>query len=482
MSRSDGTRLPDSTFWLDPRLREGYYSDKYFDNWVAVLDALEAEGYLFRPPQVASALQALLRSTCAWDPRLAFESQTEFEEIVDRVLRDQLSLLIGDVEVEMQVFARRKPFSIAVGVDEALATLRNMTGRTLPDGTWENTASHLRVEAVMDGDILPYEGDPTDVRPALRIRGRYRDFARLETPILGMLADPTRVATNVYNVLKASRGKTILFFPARFHHPLLQAVFGYAHKIAVERSNHDLAGKMQTFVSTDAQASWWGGEGGGTVAHACIATHLGDTAATMLSFARHTPPRVPRVALVDFHNDCIGTTLQVMRAMFAEWLQAERAGDEDCAARFKLWGVRFDTSGNMRDASVPPIGDPRVDNGVTPRLVWMARAAIDGAWREWQDLPGFADHADRAQAWCREVRIVVSGGFTPERIAEFEAARVPVDVYGVGTYLLSNCARCGTNNDFTADVVRVRVADRWVPLSKVGRRPCDNPDLRPVEF
>ena len=67
------------------------------------------------------------------------------------------------------------------------------------------------------------------------------------------------------------------------------------------------------------------------------------------------------------------------------------------------------------------------------------------------------------------VRIVVSGGFTAERIASFEAAGVPADAYGVGSSLL------GGNTDFTADVVRVDGR----PCAKEGRlyRPNDRLEL-----
>ena len=70
-------------------------------------------------------------------------------------------------------------------------------------------------------------------------------------------------------------------------------------------------------------------------------------------------------------------------------------------------------------------------------------------------------------------QITVTGGFTPERIRAFEAMNVPADVYGVGS-------EHGTNTDFTADIVQVKVEGTWYPLSKIGRRSCDNPDLKPV--
>jgi nicotinate phosphoribosyltransferase len=67
------------------------------------------------------------------------------------------------------------------------------------------------------------------------------------------------------------------------------------------------------------------------------------------------------------------------------------------------------------------------------------------------------------------VRIVVSGGFNAERIAEFERQRVPVDVYGVGSSLIRG------ENDFTADVVTVegrpcaKVGRGFVPSERLGR-------------
>ena len=57
------------------------------------------------------------------------------------------------------------------------------------------------------------------------------------------------------------------------------------------------------------------------------------------------------------------------------------------------------------------------------------------------------------------MRIVASGGFTVDKIAQFEAEGVPVDAYGVGSSLVRG------NNDFTADVVMVNGR----PCAKVGR-------------
>ena len=115
----------------------------------------------------------------------------------------------------------------------------------------------------------------------------------------------------------------------------------------------------------------------------------------------------------------------------------------------------------------------------TCRPFFALRQALDSAYLRW-DLP--AEWVERARKWCHQVRIVVTGGFNPKKIALFERPQVPADVYGVGSSLLESCSACGTNTDFSADVVRVRLNGHWVDMTKVGRQACDNPDLRPVDW
>ncbi|HLH79145.1 MAG TPA: nicotinate phosphoribosyltransferase [Chthonomonas sp.] len=451
MSVFDGKRLPVSTFKLDvERMRRGWYSDKYFYNIVALLAELARQGYRFG-------------GSC---PDLS------------DIGVDISNVDIGNIEVEMQWFPRRQPMCIVVGVDKALAMLQTCTGYFNERGEWIDTFENLEVLAVHDGNIATYSGDPMEVQPVLKVRGRYRDFAILETPTLGALTRGSRIATNVYQVLEAAKGKDVLFFPARFDAHEVQAGDGYAYHIAVQVYNAQHGRTNPSLVSTDEQGDWWGGAGGGTVAHAAIACFLGDTAETMLAFAAVLPPSIPRIALVDFHNNCLGDTLAVMERMFSRYMQLIEAGKIEEAQRYVLYGVRPDTSGNMRDVSVAPLGDPRLDNGVNPRLCFALRAAIDTAFEAW-DLP--ARWVDRAREWCHRVKIIVSGGFNPQRIRAFEEMHVPVDAYGVGSALFSNCAECGTTNDYTADVVRVRIHGKWYPMAKKGRQACDNPDLKPVD-
>jgi nicotinate phosphoribosyltransferase len=356
-------RLEPSVFRLPvERIREGYYSDAYFN---FSRELLEAED---RHPHVT-----------------------------------------------MQVFQKQQ--SLLGGVDEAIAVLKQCAGRHTPDG-WQDCWGELTVRALHEGDeISPHE-------TVMTIEGDYSLFAHLETVYLGCLARRTLVMKNVREVVDAARGKQILYFPARHDHWLVQTGDGWAAHVA---------GAIG--VSTDAQASWWGGTGVGTVPHALIAAYGGNTVEAARAFARRYAHDMNVTVLVDFENDSVRTSLEV----------AEALGDD-------LWGVRLDTSERLVDRALwHEMGDFR-PTGVNEVLVSRVREALDAAGHE-------------------HVKIVVSGGFDAKRIRRFEAENVPVDAYGVGSSLLRG------QNDFTADIVLVDGRE----CSKVGRRHRPNPRLVAVE-
>src|SRR4029079_14468351 len=96
-------------------------------------------------------------------------------------------------------------------------------------------------------------------------------FAHLETVYLGVLARRTLISANVTRVLEAANGKPGIFMPGRHDHHRVQTGDGYAAYVAGALVGTEVG------VTTDAQSSWWGGRGIGTVPHALIAAHGGGT-------------------------------------------------------------------------------------------------------------------------------------------------------------------------------------------------------------
>ena len=366
-----------------------------------------------------------------------------------------------DTRVTMQVF-QRSDAMVACGIDEALAVLALGAGsfrdaeaadrafaaylaardaarraRSVGGEAWiERMRAQVEAEATFDRHWRRAEPGELEVsalrdgdlvgawEPVVELTAPYRLVAHLESVYLGVLARRTLVASNVRRVVDAAGGKPVLFFADRFDHWATQGGDGYAAFVGGAQG-----------VATDAQAAWWGERGLGTIPHALIATFGGDTVAAVAAFARQFPG-VPLIALVDFDNDSVATSLACARA-FGE----------------RLWGVRLDTSGTMVDRALWSELGEFAPTGVNRRLVSKVRQALDGE--------GFG-----------HVRVIVSGGFTAERIAAFEATEVPVDSYAVGSSLLKGSA------DYTADVV----LREGRPCAKVGRVHRPSARLQPVDL
>ena len=419
-------------------LRAGHYSDSYFLHAARILtlSACAGERFAGRPLALRGPADGIARH------------------------------VPGNTVVEMQFFARRAPRFIAAGIGPALGILRD--GTPAPRAGRAATWSRPAARALPEGSLARPR------QPVLVVRGRYRDFAHLETPMLGVLARCSRVATNVYEALVAARGKPILFFPARFDLPQCQPLDGYAYGVALQAYARSTGRVVPAHVSTDAQGVLWGQHGGGTMPHAFVLCFLGDTAEATLALCRYMPPRILRVALVDTTNDCAGEAVRTARGLFAERLRLLRAGRHADAARPGLQAVRIDPSLHWTDGGGPPSSYPRQVRGVTPILARLVRRALDEA-PAGMGLTG-RWHRE-AERYFRGVRIVATGGFTREKIRYFESERAPVDVYGIGSALLR-----GEANDYTADVVRVRVGGRFVVAAKSGRRPRDSRGLLPARL
>lgn len=308
--------------------------------------------------------------------------------------------------VVMQVFCKKK--AILCGVKEVLHILK----------IGASSSKQLKIYSLNDGDeISPWES-------VLHIAGDYSLFAHLETLYLGILSRRTSLATAVRRVVEAAQGRPVLFFAARFDHFLVQPGDGFAAHIG------GVAG-----VSTDANTAWLKKHDAfGTIPHGLIAAYGGDTVRASLAFDRYMPESIKRIALVDFDNDCVGTSLAVARALGK-----------------KLWGVRLDTAREIKDVSVKGKGSQ--SHGVCPELVRNVRRALD-------------------QAGFRWVKIIVSGGFNAERIRDFVRKHVPFDAVGVGSAFFHERV------EFTADIVKVDGR----PCAKVGRAYRPNRKLERIRL
>ena len=316
---------------------------------------------------------------------------------------------IPNQRVTMQFFQRSDNITLC-GIDEAVALVH----------TFAREPRDLEIYALNDGDIINAN------EPALKISGKYENFGFLENIIDATLTRRSCVATSVKRALDAAKGKIVFSMADRQDDIATQIGDGYATYVAgCER------------VSTDAQGAWWGGKGMGTMPHALIQMCGGDTGRAGELYAK-TFPDEPVTALVDYNNDVIADALKVAAVLGS-----------------KLGAVRVDTSANLIDKYFEGKDTSGFDpHGVCKELIFALRAALDANG-------------------AKHVKIVVSSGFNPQKIADFEAHGTPVDIYGVGSFTVRNDV-CG----FTGDLVELN----GEPQAKFGRKNIASDRLEKVEF
>lgn len=311
--------------------------------------------------------------------------------------------------VTMQWFQRRDD-TMLCGVDEAIALIH----------TFAIHPEELEIEALNDGDIINYG------EPVLKVTGKYENFGFLESVVDGILARRSSVTTNVYNVMKEIGDTPIFSMADRQDDYHTQIGDGYATYVAGIKK-----------VSTDAQGLWWGGKGMGTMPHALIQICGGDVLKAADIYLKSFPNEKV-TALIDYHNNVVRDSLLLARHL-----------------KEKLNAVRVDTSKSLIDHYFDDKDTSGFDpHGVCKELIFALRKALDDE--------GFT-----------YVKIVVSSSFTAEKIKEWKALNVPVDMYGVGTYFVNNTT-CG----FTGDLVMLDGNKQ----AKEGRENYPNSRLKKVAY
>lgn len=311
--------------------------------------------------------------------------------------------------VTCQWFQRRDD-TMLCGIDESLAILQEFA----------HSPETLKIECLDDGDIIQYG------EPVLKVTGKYEDFGFLESLIDGVLARRSSVATNTMQVVRALRGARTFSMADRQDDYLTQSGDGYASYVAGIKA-----------FSTDAQGAWVNCKGMGTMPHALIQLCGGDVCKASDIYFAEFPDR-PVTALIDYNNNVVVDALLLARHLGRN-----------------LGAIRVDTSKSLIDHYFDDKDTSGFDpHGVCKELIYALREALN--------KEGF-DY----------VNIVVSSGFSPEKIAEWTAEGVPVDMYGVGTYLVNN-----TTVGFTGDLVELD----GKPQAKEGRGNIPSKRLHTVQL
>ncbi|MBA2571210.1 MAG: nicotinate phosphoribosyltransferase [Chloroflexi bacterium] len=276
--------------------------------------------------------------------------------------------------------------------------------------------AHVLGEAPPDEAVVEAlaDGDQFSTKEVvLRIRARYRAFGLFETAILGMIAQSSGWATAARECVEAAAPRPVISFGARHVHPDITDTLDYAAIVGGCVGASTPAGARLASLSPT-----------GTMPHSLVLI-FGDTVRAAQAFDRVLSPDVPRIVLVDTFRDEAEEALRV----------ADALGD-------RLYGIRLDT--------------PAERGRVTADLVLEVRARLDQAGH---------DH----------VRIIVSGGLTPDRIRYFADAGAPVDSFAVGGYISG-----ATPMDFTGDLKEIDGR----PIAKRGRIPgaTDSPRLGRIDL
>ncbi len=155
--------------------------------------------------------------------------------------------------------------------------------------------------------------------PVMEIHGKYLDFGRYETALLGLICQASGVATMAARCRKAAGDKAVISFGARRMHPAIAPM--------VERNAY-VGGCDGVAVGLGAHLA--GQEPVGTMPHALVLI-MGDTIEATKAFHELIEAKVGRISLIDTFNDEKFEAINVAKAMGKD-----------------LFAIRLDTPGSRR--------------------------------------------------------------------------------------------------------------------------------------
>ncbi|ACK41455.1 MULTISPECIES: nicotinate phosphoribosyltransferase [Dictyoglomus] len=208
--------------------------------------------------------------------------------------------------VVMELFTKSFPdenyqFGVLLGIYEVAKLLEGLP---------------VDVYAMDEGEIFfPYE-------PVLQIRGKYKDFARYETTILGFLSFMSGIATKSARVRIAAKDKKIYSFGTRRQHPFLSPVVEYCTYVSGFDGVSNVLGAKYIFKTPV-----------GTMPHALILI-IGDEKEAFLAFDQYVDPKIPRIALIDTYGSPTVGALNALEVL-KEKLAGVRIDSKDYAYLIK---------------------------------------------------------------------------------------------------------------------------------------------------
>jgi nicotinate phosphoribosyltransferase len=204
--------------------------------------------------------------------------------------------------VTAEVYARKLPpdykWSIFSGLTELMELFKD---------------KKIDIQALPEGSVF------FEKEPVLTIQGKYLDFAKFETPLLGYICQASGISTKAARCKIAAEGRTVLSFGARRMHPAITPVIDrYAYIGGVDGVSAVLSAKK-----SDLQPK-------GTIPHSVILI-MGDTLKAAIAYDNAIPSEIPRIILVDTFGDEKIETIRMVQKL-----------------KNRLTAVRVDTPGSRR--------------------------------------------------------------------------------------------------------------------------------------
>jgi len=168
-----------------------------------------------------------------------------------------------------------------------------VTATSLPD-SWAVFCGLADVLALLDGVPVTVDAMPEGTifyrnEPVLRIAGKYRDFCRYETAILGFLCHASGIASAAAHIRLAAGDRPVYSFGSRRQHPAIATMIERAAWIGgVDGVSNTCAPEGMPVV--------------GTMPHAFVMCYKKPEDAWR-AFDRSAPKSVPRIMLCDTYCD-----------------------------------------------------------------------------------------------------------------------------------------------------------------------------------